>query len=224
AITRARQVFIASGIENAKAGNETPYRRLETALEKLGGGLAFGEPLPLCQMDVLDDLAQASTQNNDADKELPPVGERRRLPDAGVRFGILLHALLERRTGGEESAGWWKGLGFDDGDYQRVLPVAERLLTAPALQRFFDPAHYRRAWNEVDLSGNEGQLLRLDRLVEFDDALWVVDYKSSGSDTERLAEYQNQVEGYCRAVAGVFPARKVRGALIFSDASILEVC
>ena len=35
AITRARQVFIASGIENGKARDGTPYRLLEAALEKL---------------------------------------------------------------------------------------------------------------------------------------------------------------------------------------------
>ncbi len=223
AITRARQVFIASGIENAKASNETPYRRLENALEKLGGGLAFGDTLPLGQPDIPQVMATPLTQRNEAAKALPQIGERRRLPEANERFGILLHALLERRTGGAENAAWWKGLGADDGDYQRVLPVAERLLAAPALQRFFDPAHYRQAWNEVELSGNEGTVLRLDRLVEFDEAFWVLDYKSSGRDTARLEEYQRQVTAYCRAVARIFPERPIRGALIFSDASMLEV-
>lgn len=157
---------------------------------------------------------------------LPPIGERRSAPDAGERFGILLHALLERRTGKASADGWWRALGFDDAEYQRVLPLVERLLTAPALQRFFDPALFRRAWNELDISASDGTLRRIDRLVEFkqpDDALWVLDYKSSGSDTARLDAYRAQVADYCRAVAAVFPGRSVRGALIFADTALLEV-
>ena len=42
-------------------------------------------------------------------------------------------------------------------------------------------------------------------------------------DTARLADYREQVAGYCRAVAGVFPGRAVRGALIFADGSVVEV-
>ena len=95
-----------------------------------------------------------------------------------------------------------------------------------ALQRFFDPALFHRAWNEVDISAGDGTLRRIDRLVEFkqpNDALWVLDYKSSGSDTARLDAYRAQVADYCRAVAAVFPGRAVRGALIFADTTLLEV-
>jgi ATP-dependent helicase/nuclease subunit A len=221
AMTRARQVFLASGIETAKAGSETPYRRLEGALEKLGGGLAHGDGPPMSGLAPPDAMTAVACAES---VPLPPIGERRRAPDAGERFGILLHALLERHGGGNAPDGWWKDLGFDDGDYRRVLPVAERLLVAPVLRRFFDPAQHRRAWNEVDLTAGDGELKRIDRLVEFDDALWVLDYKSTGSDTLRLDDYRAQVLAYCRAVAGVFPARAVRGALIFADASLLEVC
>ena len=144
-------------------------------------------------------------------------------PGASERFGILLHALLEKRTESSEGERWWIDMGFDDAEYRRVLPVAERLLTSPALQRFFSPARYRRAWNELELTSGDGGLQRLDRLVELDDGFWVLDYKSSGGDTARLADYRAQVAGYCRAVAGVFPERAVRGALIFADGSVVEV-
>jgi len=65
--------------------------------------------------------------------------------------------------------------------------------------------------------------LRIDRLVEFDDGVWVLDYKSSGLDTSRLDDYRQQVAGYRRAVAQVFPGRSVRGALIFADTTLVEV-
>ena len=79
------------------------------------------------------------------------------------------------------------------------------------------------AWNELELTGGDGGLLRLDRLVELDSGFWVVDYKSSGGDTGRLDDYRAQVSAYCRAVAGVFSGCVVRGALIFADGSVVEV-
>ena len=220
AITRARQVFIASGIAGERDNEKTPYRRLEAALQKLGGGLKHGDELPQCA--VLP-VAVTSAAPRDEQVPLPQLGERRSAPDAAERFGILLHALLERRTGKLSADGWWRMLGFDDDEYQRVLPLVERLLAAPALQRFFDPANFLRAWNEIEISSSDGTLRRIDRLVDFEDVLWVLDYKSSGSATARLDTYRAQVADYCRAVAAVFPARTVRGALIFADASLLEV-
>jgi len=198
---------------------------LGAALEKLGGGLSYGDTLPTTELATLAAPLHAPSSPSVA---LPAVGERRRTSEAGERFGILLHALLEQRTGGAATAelgkNWLQEHGFDEGDYRRVLPVAERLLGTAALQRFFDPALYRRAWNEVELTAGDGVLQRLDRLVEFDDAFWVLDYKSSHGDSLRLEDYRSQVATYCQAVACVFPGRSVRGALIFADASVVDVC
>ena len=243
AITRARQVFIASGIDSKKNKNndkdltkiqQTPYRRLEAALEKLGGSgyRLHGADLPQIAGEA---LASSPAQAIDEAGVLPTplatplpapwplVGERRVAPDAAERFGILLHALLERRTGKAALAGWWRDLGFDDDEYQRVLPLAEQLLAAPDLQRFFNPKMFQRAWNELDLAARDGTLRRIDRLVELDDALWVLDYKSSGRETPHLNAYRAQVADYCAAVAAVFPGRPIHGVLVFNDASVLEV-
>ena len=97
------------------------------------------------------------------------------------------------------------------------------MLATEALQKFFDPTQYERAWNEVDITAGDGVLRRIDRLVETGGDLWVLDYKSSGRGTERLEDYKTQVRGYCVAVAGAFPGRKVRGALIFADGTLVEV-
>jgi len=220
AMTRARQVFLASGIESTKERGATPYRLLEAAVQKLGGGLSYGDTLPRRTVAPGETEAPLTTS---VCPPLPAVGERRRVPDVDARFGILLHALLERRTGGFGAAGWWKALGFSEEEYRRAMPVAERLLAAPALQRFFDARRYRRAWNEVELSKGDGEVQRIDRLVDFADDVWVLDYKSSGSDTACLAAYQDQVRVYCQAAAAVFPQRVVHGAIIFAEATLLEV-
>ena len=224
AITRARQVFFASGIESSRDSSATAYGLLAGALKNLGETLSHGdELLPRDSTPVVPDIDR-SPASLSIDVPLPSIGERRPPVDAAERFGILLHALLERRTGGTEADTWWRTLGFDDHDYHRVLPVAERLLCSPQLQRFFDPARYRRAWNEVELTTGDGRVLRIDRLVEFVSEVWVVDYKSSGQQTARLAEYRRQIADYCIAVAKVFPRHSVRGGLVFSDATLLEVC
>ncbi|MDR0440542.1 MAG: UvrD-helicase domain-containing protein, partial [Candidatus Accumulibacter sp.] len=220
ALTRTRQAFIASGIENAREGGGTPYRLLEAALEKLGGSGAYGNVLPTIAMP---EEAPPPKNGENATAALPPIGKRKPETQESERFGILLHALLEHRTQNDEAAAWWKALGFTDDEYQRALPVAERLLAAASLRRFFAPELHRRAWNEVEFADGAGNLLRIDRLVEFADALWVLDYKSSHSDTPYLADYQMQVTGYCRAVAGAHPGRAVRGALLFADATLIEV-
>ncbi len=222
AITRARQVFIASGIAGARDSEGTPYRRLAAALDRLGGEGVHGDDLPQAA-GASAGIAGTETPIEAAPAPLPRIGERRAGPAVAERFGILLHALLERRTGGVVRDGWWRALGFSDADHRRVLPIAEQLLAAPQLQRFFDSAHFRRAWNEVELVAADGGLRRIDRLVEFPGEIWVLDYKSSASGGGRLDEYRAQVCDYCAAVRRIFPDRPVRGALVFADASLCEV-
>ncbi|MDR3221687.1 MAG: UvrD-helicase domain-containing protein [Candidatus Accumulibacter sp.] len=219
ALTRACQVFIASGIEKDKADPDTPYRLLEAALARLGGAAFHGDALPMAAPP--DDAPPPEKRG--AIAALPPIGEIRPETRDGERFGILLHALLERRTQNGETAGWWKALGFAEAEYRRALPVAERLLAAGHLRRFFAPERYRRAWNEAEFADGGGALLRIDRLVEFDEALWVLDYKSSTGDTARIDAYRAQVANYCRVVAAAYPGRSVRGALVFADAALVEV-
>ena len=293
AITRARQVFIASGIAGRKDSETTPYRRLQGALAKLAGdeqdavaahgdlaagwrslaaAAADGEGvmLPAAAPDSSSAIASSfpsSAPASLADATVSPgtpgadsapastalmpaaaisdsvpagvaatlparsrsVGVRRPPASAAERFGVLLHALIERRTGLPASDGWWRELGFADDEYRAVQPAAERLLAAPALRRFFDPDCYRHAWNELDLGAADGRLLRLDRLVEFADAdgnpgeLWVLDYKSSSAATARLPEYRQQVADYCALVAAVFPDRPVHGLLAFASGECVPV-
>ena len=159
---------------------------------------------------------------------LPPVGSLRRAAGEAERFGILLHALLERLGSVDDpddvaAPAHWRVPGFDEMAHRRALPIVRRLFTAPVLRPFFDPARYRRAWNELELTDGEGRLLRIDRLVDLGDALWVLDYKSSSGETARLDEYRAQVRGYCRALAEIFPGRRIHGALVFADAGLLEV-
>ncbi|MBI2306554.1 MAG: UvrD-helicase domain-containing protein [Rhodocyclales bacterium] len=222
AITRAQQLFVASGVANERKGGAlTAYDRLQAALARLEAEHAYGDALPEADATASPALPEAPAAG--VMPAIPAVGERREVPDAAARFGILLHAMLERRTEDRAAAGWWRELGYSDGEAGRAGVVAERLLATPSLRRFFDPACHLRAWNEMEITAADGSVGRMDRLVEDAEAFWVLDYKSSGPDTPRLEEYREQVAGYCRAVASIFSGKPVRGALIFADASVLEV-
>lgn len=246
AMTRARQVFIASGSEQGRKSDspqseeKSAYRLLEHALESVqtlpvepGGALVHGDDLTgaapvdaeTCTVAI---PAPAQAVSPTAAPAFTAVGSLRPASDDAARFGTLLHALLERLADGGhidrlEAFAQWRVPGFDEEAHQRAWPVVKRLLSAPALQVFFDPARYRRAWNEIELADRDGRLLRIDRLVELDDALWVLDYKSSSGETARLDAYREQVRGYCRALAAIFPDRTIHGALVFADAELLEI-
>ncbi len=223
AMTRAQQMFIASGIENSrKGGAVTPYDRLRAALDRLAAGAIHGETLPLAAAPLASPLPVAAATAA-AGLPLNPVGERKAAPDAASRFGILLHAMLERRTENIAEDGWWRELGYGDREARRAADIADRLLGQPSLQRFFDHRRYLRAWNEMEITDEAGALCRMDRLVEDAEGFWVLDYKSSGPETDYLEAYREQVAAYCRAIRRIFPDRPVRGALIFADGSLKEV-
>ena len=67
----------------------------------------------------------------------------------------------------------------------------------------------------------QGELKRIDRLVEFDDEVWVLDYKLG--DAEGVARYRAQMEEYRAAIRSVYPGRAVRCALVFAGAMLSEV-
>jgi len=220
ALTRAKQIFVASGIVPLRGDvGQSPYVRLQAALQRLGAESFHGGALP----EGVPEASAGAVAAEPAATCAPAIGARRESPDAAARFGILLHALLERRTEQRDSEGWWRTMGYSDAEYGRVERVARRLLAAPELQRFFVPEAGFRAWNELEIVDAGGVVCRLDRLVETDEAFWVLDYKSSNSDTTRMDEYRQQVANYCVAVASLFPQKPVRGGLIFADASLVEV-
>ena len=92
---------------------------------------------------------------------------------------------------------------------------AQTILSQPALAHFFDPGCYVFARNEMEVM-HEGAVLRFDRLVMFEDALWVLDYKRNFLESQQV-DYQAQLAGYRRACAALFPRKHIQTALITVD-------
>ena len=104
---------------------------------------------------------------------------------------------------------------------ETLYQQAQHILTAPHLTRFFDALQYRTACNEMPYINAQGELKRIDRLVEFDDEVWVLDYKLG--DSEDAARYQAQMREYQTAMQTVYVGKTVRCALVFADGVLSEM-
>ena len=98
---------------------------------------------------------------------------------------------------------------------------AQHLLALPQLARFFDAKQYLSASNEMPYINAKGELKRIDRLVEFDNEVWVLDYKLG--DSEDAARYRAQMQEYRAAMQTVYAGKAVRCAVVFADGVTSEL-
>ena len=247
AATRARQVLIVSGAEK-RGDAETWYSRIRRAVAQLAVGatgvqsdddgtrmLAYGDtlaPATRTRATAAPDVAQPlkaephMTQAMPTGKRIVALagGELRAALDYGTRF----HLIMDKLTAGAmpDAQMLRRELALPREAFDALWRDARQVRDTPEYRRYFDRAEYSRASNEVPLVTGAGDLLRIDRLVEFPDAVWVLDYKTGkrdGVDDSLLAAYQAQVGAYCTQVAKVFPTQRVQGLIIFAGGGSVSV-
>ncbi len=223
AMTRAQQALIVSGNQGAKETKQiTWYGRIAAVA---------GE-----QINPLSNVAGSSQQVAEGKQKkvvIPvtlPTGKRADRNTVQQQRGIWLHALLQLLTETTPRP-MGEGLGVREVLQQRLaIPSdematlwqqAQHILTSPHLVRFFDASQYRNAHNEMPYINASGELKRIDRLVEFDDEVWVLDYKLG--DSENVARYQAQMREYQTAMQSVYANKTVRCALVFMDGNICTI-
>jgi len=117
-------------------------------------------------------------------------------------------------------------LDVTDTEFDALWRDAERVLGDPQFRRYFDASLYLNAANEVPLITERGDTLRIDRLVVFDDAVCVLDYKTgalAGVAPELLDEYRAQVAAYCVHMTSAFAGKRVAGLIIFTGGGSIVV-
>lgn len=156
---------------------------------------------------------------------LPPRDRHDEEDNEATREGKLLHGLMERLT---HAGQWplavpaanlvarWLGCSFDEA--LSVCAQAQAILSAPALARFFDPARYSFARNEMEVV-HEGRLMRMDRVVIIDGTLWILDYKRNLYEWQQ-ADYQQQLADYRVACEQLFAGLPITTALITADGQL----
>ena len=238
AMTRAQQCLIVSGSDNrqAAAGNAYGLIRAAVLAQQAARGVAEDEPADgvLSWGEIACVAGDETIRRTDAPMAetttLPPlpVGIRRAPMTPQQSEGIALHAILQwlaqARDAGEaapEDALLMLRSGVPTGLVAALRPRAEAVFAAARLARFFDPGRFVRARNEFELVSLEGTR-RLDRVVEFADEVWVLDYKRTlGGD---LDGYHAQLRDYIGLLRPLYPRHALRGALIdLAQLALVEI-
>lgn len=221
AVTRAKQWMIVSGIGNSKNGvtEQSWYARLQEVPEFVLASRdaeSFPDAPSLFALPCFDapNLALAAGVQPDR--------------SAAQLEGVALHGLMDRITltlswpvvipAPELIVRW---LACAPALARLVGQQAATILSTPALERFFNPAHFRFARNEMDIMLDQ-HLLRLDRVVVFDDEVWILDFKRQLLDSER-AGFQAQLDRYCQALRSVYGQHRICAGLILSDGSLITM-
>ncbi|MEW6589462.1 MAG: UvrD-helicase domain-containing protein [Pseudomonadota bacterium] len=218
ALTRAEQALIVSG----DAAKNAWLKRVDTAWQTLD--------LP-AELPVAPAQAPAAVVPP-APIVAPAVGQRVVSDTSGAEAarGELFHACLECLAppgAALDLPALAARLGLES-ELPAIEAAARALLAHAHLARFFDPAHYRRARNEWSLLDPEGRVQRIDRVVEFDDAVWLLDYKTGADsvalDDARLIErHRDQLAGYRALVAELHAGRPVHAAVLRADGRLVPV-
>ncbi|KVW95534.1 UvrD-helicase domain-containing protein [Thiobacillus denitrificans] len=218
ALTRAAQGLIVSG----DASKNAWLARVDAAWQNLG--------LPA---DLPPAAAEAAGMTAVPIRiDAPAVGQRVAPPAANpaAASGELFHACLETHAppgAPRDLPGLAARLGLE-AELESIEAAAHALLAQPHLSRFFDPAQYQCAHNEWALLDADGCLQRLDRVVEFDDAVWLIDYKTGGDsrplpDAQLVERHQPQLAGYQTLLAELYPGKPVHAALLLVDGRLIPM-
>ncbi|OJZ16308.1 MAG: DNA helicase [Thiobacillus sp. 65-29] len=218
ALTRAKQGLIVSG----DAAHNAWLKRVEAAWQGNPGPAALPHAPPV----------EAAAAVTPAAIIAPPVGERVApvVRNAAAARGEFFHACLERFAppgAPRDLTALATRLKLEE-ERAELEGAARALLARNELARFFDPACYLRAHSERVLLDADGQVQRPDRVVEFEDAVWVIDYKTGDdglalSDADLAARHRAQLEGYRHLLAALYPAKAIHAAVLRADGRLVVV-
>ncbi|MFZ6735535.1 UvrD-helicase domain-containing protein [Undibacterium sp. Ji42W] len=221
AITRAKQVLILSGVQNGKKQLiPSWYGYLDHVEEKLPDAAHIENEV---QQNQSFSMAVFEPPALPAEEIMLEVSSDEQLE------GIALHTLMERLS---NNAKTWPLAVPDTETIAAWLPCsstmaaairkqAECICSNSALQKFYDPAAYAYARNEMDVLVDK-KLLRLDRVVVFSQEVWVLDYKRQLLPGQE-AGYRQQLLEYVLALKQVFSDKTVHAALILSDGRLIDL-
>lgn len=220
AMTRARQVFFASGIVAGRGRTQASYwERIHAALAALGHGDGVHGDMPV--LVETPQKAETPTEAPAQQERNSAAGRRRESSNPGMAYGTRLHAALDWLSAGGDPGRAPPGMPLED--WPTFRTAARTILEAPQLKDFFNPTGHLWARNEVEFALPDGSTGRIDRLVELADAYWVLDYKSGSPTGELMESYRSQMEAYRTAVQAIFPGKPVRCRLVFGNGGSLDI-
>jgi ATP-dependent helicase/nuclease subunit A len=220
AMTRAQQVLVVSG--SSKGEDKEEKKKSPSWYDRIAAVIAQ----PVIDRTPNHSIQPASGKDERVVVALPvilPTGKRAPRNTVQQQRGIWLHALLQHLTqdGTADPHELQQRLEIPASDFVVLWQQSRHLLTTPQLARFFDAQQFQSACNEMPYINAKGELKRIDRLVEFDDEVWVLDYKLG--EIDGVLRYRAQLLEYRSAMQTVYTSKTVRCALVFADGEFNEV-
>jgi len=224
AMTRAQQVLIVSGSSKGsdkEANKKTPswYDRIAAVVSEQVNPLLTGNSPAIDANNISSKVIPSVAANL---PDIIPAGKRASRPTVQQQRGIWLHALLQYFTEGiRDEAVLQQSIGIPAAEMATLWSQVQHLLSLPQLAHFFDVRQHQSASNELAYINTKGELKRIDRLVEFESEVWVLDYKLG--DSEDVARYRMQMQEYRSAMQSVYVDKTLRCALLFADGVLSEI-
>ena len=116
-------------------------------------------------------------------------------------------------------------LSIDQEHAQKLIERVQLVINTPKLKPYLTDNQWIQAWNEIDIADKEGKSYRMDRLVEFDDHLAILDYKLTIPEEgdEKYEKYRKQLQGYQAELGRIRKDKTNKAFLISSKGEIREV-
>jgi len=150
--------------------------------------------------------------------------------EEGTHFHKLLEFLTADSTktqispmpSEQEVMNW---LSVDQEHAQRLITRTKTVLEAPELKPYLTSGEWIQAWNELDIASEEGKSYRMDRLVEFDNHLAIIDYKLTIPEvgSEKYEKYRKQLQGYQAELTRIRKDKPNKAYLISSNGELVEI-
>jgi ATP-dependent helicase/nuclease subunit A len=208
AATRARQVLVVAGsVPGNRKAEDTWYARLQPAAALSCAPAEAQAAPPLPALREVRDFLPAPQPTGARHAELRETEAQ--------RLGRAWHALLEKGEAADVEA---IARANELAPAQRAAAIDAAARVHRRLPQFFCGT----ALAELELVAADGDLLRVDRLVESDEALWIIDFKWRVTDADR-AQYEAQVRRYAGVLRAIRQDKPVRLGLVTADGELLEV-
>ena len=94
------------------------------------------------------------------------------------------------------------------------LKILQDLFKNKNFIRFFNPEF--NSYNEIEILSNTGNIYRLDRVVETDNSVYVLDYKTGKINKKDHAKYLKKLELYMTLLESIYN-KKIEGYLVYID-------
>ena len=228
-----RALAAGMGILDVAALNlpEAPTQASQSVVEVTNAEVG-GAPFKMDHFAIAWDQAKQSHQVRIEKIEIGALGQTEQsetnpqpdpeIMEEGVHFHKLLECLVPQSGAPrkvmtmptEQEIIHW--LGIDQASAQKLLARVQTVLNAPHLQAYLGADTWIAAWNELDIANEAGQSFRLDRLVELDDHLAILDYKLTIPEVGSLMydKYRAQLQNYQIQLKRIRPDKANRAYLI----------